>query len=164
MVLVNTKLGSGEVEDFLYLEGELLDRWELDQWLALYTKDARYLVPTPDVDPNASPYEVLFYIADDWNRMEARVHRLSKATAHIEHPHSQTRHFLSNIRVNADDPDQIRTSASFIVYRHQLGTVQSYIGRVSHILVNTDDGLRIREKRCELDGMRLDQGKISIIL
>jgi len=35
----------GEVEDFLYLEAALLDDWQLPQWLALYTADARYEVP-----------------------------------------------------------------------------------------------------------------------
>lgn len=33
-------LTRAEVEDFLYAEAELLDAWELDDWLALYTADA----------------------------------------------------------------------------------------------------------------------------
>ena len=39
-----------EVEDLLYREAELLDDWELDAWLDLYTQDARYVIPCND-DP-----------------------------------------------------------------------------------------------------------------
>ena len=38
-----------EVEQLLYLEARLLDDWNLDAWLALYTPDARYIVPTTDL-------------------------------------------------------------------------------------------------------------------
>jgi len=34
-----------EVENFLVREAALLDEWRLDDWLALFTEDARYLVP-----------------------------------------------------------------------------------------------------------------------
>ncbi len=35
------------VEDFLFREAELLDDWRLDDWAALFTEDARYIVPPP---------------------------------------------------------------------------------------------------------------------
>ena len=45
-----------QVEDFLYLEAELLDDWALDEWLNLYTADARYVVPcTNDPAGAANP-------------------------------------------------------------------------------------------------------------
>ena len=34
-----------EVEDLLFHEAELLDAWDLDTWLTLYTEDSRYVVP-----------------------------------------------------------------------------------------------------------------------
>jgi p-cumate 2,3-dioxygenase beta subunit len=43
-----------EVEQFLYKEAYLLDQWLLDQWLELFTKDARYVVPTTDL-PEGDP-------------------------------------------------------------------------------------------------------------
>ncbi len=54
-----------EVEDFLFLEAELLDGWKLEQWLQLFTPDGRYLVPSCDLPEDASPDKSLFYIADD---------------------------------------------------------------------------------------------------
>ena len=40
-----------EAEDLLFEEAELLDQWKLDQWLALFTEDAAYLVPSTDLPP-----------------------------------------------------------------------------------------------------------------
>ena len=37
-----------DVEAFLYDEAALLDAWRLDDWLALFTRDARYEVPSTD--------------------------------------------------------------------------------------------------------------------
>ncbi|MFD2580187.1 hypothetical protein ACFSTD_19700 [Novosphingobium colocasiae] len=34
-----------KVEDLLFLEADLLDRWMLKEWLALFTEDAWYHVP-----------------------------------------------------------------------------------------------------------------------
>src|SRR5262245_53854066 len=71
-----------QVEDFMYLEAELLDEWRLKEWLALFTADASYYVPATDVAPDASPDTSLFYVADDRFRLEQRVERLLKRTAH----------------------------------------------------------------------------------
>ena len=92
-----------QVEDLLYLEADLLDRWQLDQWLALYTPDAHYFVPPSDIDGDtADPNESLFYINDDHVRMRERVIRLNKVGAHSEHPRSKVRHLVSNVRVRRD--------------------------------------------------------------
>src|SRR2546425_3537112 len=53
-----------EVEDFLYKEGYLLDEWQLDEWLSLFTPDAQYVVPTNDL-PEADPENDLVYIDHD---------------------------------------------------------------------------------------------------
>ena len=58
-----------EIEDFLYHEAALLDDWQLPEWLALYTADARYEVPSTDLPKDASPENNLFYIADDAFRL-----------------------------------------------------------------------------------------------
>ena len=47
-----------EVEEFLVEEAALLDEWRLDEWLALFTEDATYVVPStdlPDGDPSQRP-------------------------------------------------------------------------------------------------------------
>lgn len=153
------------VEDLLYREADLLDRWQLDAWLALYTEDAHYFVPPSDVDGDtASPETSLFYIIDDRVRMEQRVIRLGKVGAHSEHPRSKVRHLVSNVRVERDGAI-IRSRASFAVWRSKDITSDVFVGHYLHEIVEVDGGLRIAKKTCVLDMEALrPHARISIIL
>jgi len=68
-------LGRPQVEDLLYLEARLLDEWRLDEWLELYTSDARYVIPATDT-ADGDPERDLVLIDDDRARMQSRVERL----------------------------------------------------------------------------------------
>jgi p-cumate 2,3-dioxygenase beta subunit len=154
-----------DVEDFLYQEAELLDEWRLPEWLALFTDDAHYLVPSTDLSRDASPDNNLFYIADDRFRLGERVARLMKRTAHSEYPRSKTRHLVSNVRIRNRTPDALEVGAAFVTWRTKDGVTDTYIGSNRYQIVPGAAGLRIREKRChlDLDGLR-PQGRVSILL
>lgn len=154
-----------EVEDFMFLEAELLDEWRLKEWLDLFTADACYYVPATDVSPDATPDNSLFYVADDRFRMEQRVERLLKKTAHAEFPRSKTRHLVSNVRIRARKGDELDVGAAVLTYRTKMGLTETYIGSYRYRIVLTPEGLRIREKRCilDMDGLK-PNGRISIIL
>lgn len=154
-----------EVEDFLYLEADLLDQWRLPEWLELFTDDAIYHVPCTDLPANANPDENLFYIADDRFRLGERVKRLMKRTAHAEFPHSKTRRMVGNVRIRSQGEDGIEVGSVFTTYRTKDGNTDLYFGTQTHRLVSTEVGLKIRAKRCLLDseGLR-PHGRISIVL
>lgn len=154
-----------KVEDLLYLEADLLDRWKLDEWLALFMPDAWYHVPPSDVDGDtADPNNSLFYIVDDAVRLRERVNRLSKIGAHSEHPRSKVRHLVSNVRVERDGA-VIRARSSFVVYRSKDITSDAYIGHYMHEIVEHDGRLMIAGKKAVLDMEALrPHGRISIIL
>jgi p-cumate 2,3-dioxygenase beta subunit len=162
---MSAAVSRNEIEDFLYHEAGLLDEWRLPEWLALFTEDARYEVPSTDLAADASPDENLFYIADDRFRLEQRVARLMKRSGHSEQPRSKTRHLVTNVRIGANGGAGLSVTSAFAVYRTKDGTTDLYVGRAFHDLVAGGDGLRIRRKRCalDLDGLR-PQGRISIIL
>ena len=155
-----------EVEDFLFDEAELLDSWRLEEWLALFSEDCRYLVPPGDLPPDASPEKSLFYIADNHVLLRERVRRLAKRNAHAEYPHSKTRHFLSNVRIlPGSDDNEIAVRCAFLTHRSRAGVRDTFIGSIHYRLVRQDGRLRIREKRCRLDNDNLrEQGRISILL
>jgi p-cumate 2,3-dioxygenase beta subunit len=155
-----------EVEDFLFDEADLLDSWRLEEWLALFTEDCRYLVPPGDLPPDASPESSLFYIADNHVLLRERVRRLAKRNAHAEYPHSRTRHFVSNIRIHpSSNSDQLSVRCAFMTHRSRAGVIDTFIGSSDYRLVRQDGKLRIREKRCRLDSDNLrEQGRISILL
>ena len=154
-----------EVEELMFLEAELLDEWRLKEWLDLFTADSSYFVPATDVPPNASPDTSLFYVADDRFRMEQRVERLLKRTAHAEFPRSKTRHLVSNVRIRGRSADELDVGAAVLTFRTKMGLTETYIGSYRYRIVVTAAGLRIREKRCilDMDGLR-PNGRISIIL
>lgn len=155
-----------QVEDFLFFEAELLDAWRLEEWLALFTEDCRYLVPPGDLPLDASPENTLFYIADNYVLLRERVRRLAKRNAHAEYPHSRTRHFISNVRiVPASHEGELAVRCAFITHRSRARVIDSFIGAADYRLVRQDGALRIREKRCRLDFDNLhEQGRISILL
>ena len=154
-----------EVEELMFLEAELLDEWRLKEWLDLFTADGSYFIPATDVPPNASPDTSLFYVADDRFRMEQRVERLLKRTAHAEFPRSKTRHLVSNVRIRGRSADELDVGAAVLTFRTKMGLTETYIGSYRYRIVVTAAGLRIREKRCilDMDGLR-PNGRISIIL
>lgn len=154
-----------EVEDLLYQEAALLDAWKLDDWLALYTDDACYYVPSADLPADADPGHSLFYIADDRVRLEQRVVRLMKKSAHSEYPRSRTRHLVSNVRVEGGEGGEGTASAAFVTFRSKNGVTDTFMGSLHYRLRRVDGALRIREKRCVLDLENLrPQGRVSIIL
>ena len=153
------------VEDFLWLEADLIDQWRLDEWLEMFTDDAHYYVPPSDVDGDtADPDTSLFYIMDDRNRMQERVIRLKKIGAHSEQPRSKVRHMISNVRVRREGV-MIQARSSFAVWRNKDATSDVFVGHYLHELVEVDGGLKIAKKTCVLDMEALrPHARISIIL
>ena len=152
-----------EVEDFLYQEAALLDEWRLDEWAALFTEDARYVVPTTDL-PEGDPAQDLVFIDDDIVRIRARVKRLNSRHAHREYPWSRTRRFISNVRVRQAGEGDLAVNANALVYRFRSGEVAPYVGRYEYRLKRVDGGFKISHRRATLDHEALtEHGAVSII-
>lgn len=154
-----------DVEEFLYREAALLDEWRIEEWLALFTDDAVYHVPTIGSAPDVQPDNTLFYIADDRVRLRERVIRLGKKSAHAEWPRSRTLHMVGNVLIDERRDDELCVSAVFAVHRHKTGSADVYVGRYRYRLTIIDNTMMIREKRSMLamDALR-PHGRISILL
>ena len=172
MTLEHPRFGSvsdvrrADVEDFLFHEAALLDTWQLDEWLALLTPNATYRVPSND-SPNSDPRASLFTIADDINRIRARVARLKDPAAHAEFPRSRLRRMVGNVRIVSREEPALRIEANFIVYRMRRDEhIRTFIGQYRHELVLGDDGgLRIARREAVLDALELgSMGAVSFIL
>jgi p-cumate 2,3-dioxygenase beta subunit len=153
-----------EVEEFLIYEAALLDEWRLEEWLALMTPDARYLVPPLDA-PDADHRDTLFLIADDRRTLASRVRQLLSGTTWAENPRSRTRRLITNVRLLAWDNGEARVTANFAVWRFQHEQSDVYVGQYRHVLVRDLSGLLLRERRAVLDLETLrPHGKLSFIL
>ena len=153
------------VEYFLFEEAAHLDNWRLDEWLSLFTKDARYLVPTTDLR-DGDPARDMMFIDDDYERLKGRVTRLKSRHAHREYPSSRTRRLITNVRLTRIDASEVEVEASFAVYRSRNEMIAPYVGIYRYTLARQDRGaFLIRRRRAELDLERLtDHGAVSIIL
>ena len=153
-----------EVENFIVREAAMLDEWRLDDWLALFTEDARYVVPATDL-PNADPKESLAIINDDIARLRGRVERLKSRHAHREFPWSRTRRFITNVSIKNTIGEEILVNASFLVYRIRSGQVDPLIGSYVYTLRRVDGALKIAARKAVLDLEALrPHGTLSIIL
>ncbi|HEY0614857.1 MAG TPA: aromatic-ring-hydroxylating dioxygenase subunit beta [Candidatus Elarobacter sp.] len=162
--MIADQITDADVERFLYREAALLDDWRLDEWAALFTDDAAYLIPANDT-PDGDPDRDLMIVDDDHERILARVKRLKSRHAHREYPTSRTRHQVTNVMVERDAGGTLHVNAAFTVWRFRNERGDWYVGRYDYVLVSGENGLRIRSKRATLDMTSLvPVGSVSIIL
>lgn len=154
-----------ELEEFLYTEAALLDAWKLDEWLALFADNARYLVPPAGAADDADPATTLFYVADDYHRLGERVKRLNKVSAHAEFPHSKCRRLVSNVRLLGGTDVDFTVTSNYVTYRSKMGSTQVYFGHHVYVMQKTQGIFKILKKTSFIDADDIrDQNKISIIL
>jgi len=153
-----------DVESFLIEEAWLLDEWRLDDWLSLFAKSARYVVPSTDL-PHGDPKHDLVLIDDDFARLRARIERLQGGSAHRERPWSRTRRIITNVRIAGERAGILDVTAYFQVFRFRMGQEGAFVGRYLYELEPYGDSFRILFRRAELDMETLSvHGAISIIL
>jgi len=167
--MAKTDLTRTEVEDFLFQEADFLDRWALDDWLALWVDSGElsYQV-TPTGEDNAAeldPDKVMFLIADDRFRLEQRIVRMKKTTFHAEYVRSRTRHMYGHVQIITQDSGTLEADFNAAVYRTKKGKTVVYPSRVRARLIKMESGLRLQRKRIELDLDYLaNMGAMTIIL
>jgi p-cumate 2,3-dioxygenase beta subunit len=153
------------VENFLFLEAQLLDEWRLDEWEALLDDDARYLVPSNDCtegDPRGS----LYLIADDRERLHQRVLRLKSPDCHAEYPPSRTCRMISNVRIEGTEDDLVRVAANFTCHRfRRYDRVYPFVGHYRFVLRYNGGDFKIQERKVILASEELGTlGSVSFIL
>ena len=162
---VTTSLLRLELEDFLYYEADLLDRWQLEEWLTLFTERGRWLVPATDL-PDGNPEEDLFLVHDDHFLLSHRVQGLLTKAAHVEYPHSRTRRLVSNVMATETGDGLVELRANFAVHRIRNQADHCYVGSYRHLLERGGErGFRFVERKTVLDHDALrPHGKLSFIL
>lgn len=152
------------IETFLYREADLLDRWQLSEWLALFTREAYYQVPPLDAR-ELPPEQALYLVDDNYERLSSRIKQLLKGNAHSESPVSRTRRAVTNVLFESKSSGEIHVGANFIIHRVRRELLDVYMGRYEHILVQAEGQLKFRLRKAVLDLEALrPQGKVSIII
>jgi 3-phenylpropionate/cinnamic acid dioxygenase small subunit len=149
-----------EVESFLYREAWLLDERRFDEWLDLFTDDARYVLlmrekaQRAEPGPGGAPVQVL--CDDDKRFLALRVRRLDTNLAHSERPPSITRHLIAGVHVVAEDGDEVGVRSSFLVHQARLETdAYTFFGGREDRLRQVDGQWRIARRQAVLDHIHL---------
>ncbi|TQM68357.1 phthalate 3,4-dioxygenase beta subunit [Actinomadura hallensis] len=102
-------------------ETYLLDRQELDEWLARMTEDVHYYMPIRVTTSLGAGYDTarrMAHFDEDLYSLERRVARLRTGHAWTEDPPSRLRHHLSNVRTFATDvPGEILVESAVLLFR-----------------------------------------------
>ena len=137
-------------ERFLVHAARLLDEARFDEWLALFTADAWYWVPS---QPNQkSPRDTVSLIYDDRRLLETRVRRLMSPRIYSQEPRSRTSRIVANVTIEEAAAEgsacTVRSKFQLLEYRRNAQT--AYAGTSFHRLVRVGDDIRIAWKRVDL--------------
>ena len=162
-----------QIEDFYYLEAELLDERKLREWFELFADDVRYWMPIRHntLERPASVAEELskpgegYYFDDDIKSLKIRVERAYSKIAWAEVPPSRTRHLITNVRVKKDHGNEIEVHSNFLLYRTRMETDKDmFVGTRQDILRRVNGSFKIARRTIILDQAVLDAKNISVFL
>lgn len=135
-------------EQFLLHEARLLDEGKFDDWLALFTPEAWYWVPSePD---QADPFETVSLIYDDRRLLETRVRRLSSPRMYSQEPRSRTTRIVSNITIEEVERNACTVRSKFMMIEYRREQQRLFGGTMRHRLVQSDGRIMIAWKRVDL--------------
>jgi 3-phenylpropionate/cinnamic acid dioxygenase small subunit len=110
-----------EIEEFLFMEAELLDAHDFKGWLEQLTEDIHYLMPvrvTREKTAGRGFDDRMAHMDEDYDSLEMRALRVDTEYAWAEEPPSRTRHFVTNVRVSTgDDDDELAVRSNLLLYR-----------------------------------------------
>jgi len=135
-------------EQFLLHEAQLLDEAKFDEWLALFTAEAWYWVPSePD---QADPVETVSLIYDDRRLLETRVRRLASPRMYSQEPRSRTSRMVGNVSIEDADRDACTVRCKFMMIEYRREQQRLFGGTMLHRLVQSDGRIMIAWKRVNL--------------
>lgn len=153
-----------EVEAFLYAEAELLDERRYEDWLALFTDDARYWMPIRRNVPPDTPEREFTREGVDVNWFDEGKDTLSRRVAQIrtgvhwaEEPPSRLCHMITNVQIlraapPGPAPRELAVKSRFLVYRNRVETeTDLLVGKREDLLRRLDGRWRIARRRIVLD-------------
>ncbi len=153
-----------ELEEFLYREAELLDERRYEEWLGLFTEDARYWMPMRrNVPRDELEREFTREGADvNWfdegkETLTRRVKQILTGVHWAEEPPSRICHMVSNVQIVTPSPAgpapaEVAVKSRFLVYRNRVETeTDLLVGKREDLLRRVDGGWRIARRKIVLD-------------
>jgi len=133
---------------FLEHEARLLDEAKFDDWLALFTADAWYWVPSEPGQSN--PHDTVSLIYDDRRLLETRVRRLASPRMYSQEPRSRTSRVVANATIEDSEGRAATVRSKFLMIEYRREQQRLFAGTAWHRLVQLEGAVRIAWKRVDL--------------
>ena len=158
------------VEQFLYYEANLLDGFDLEEWLTLLDEDILLQVPVraarhpgserPEFSDESN------YLREDYDMIRERVGRLSKEYAWSENPRSRVRHVIGNVQILDTTDHSLEVANNQHVFRSYGDTADhDMISAQRHTTLCDDaDGYTITGRTVYLDHSILNTKNLTLPL
>jgi len=130
-------------------EARLLDQLRYDDWLAMYTPECIYWVPsTPAAGDPRREISVMF---DDRRRLEDRIYRMRTGFAWSQAPASRTVRLITNVEVFGTARDDVRMLRSnFMISEFWGDETRVLTGWAGHRVVQQGGAWKIQAKQINL--------------
>jgi 3-phenylpropionate/cinnamic acid dioxygenase small subunit len=133
------------VENFLYREARLMDTHAYDEWLALWTDDALYWVPSNDDEIDPERHVSIVY--ENRARLEDRIARLKSGAAYAQDPKSRLSRIVSNVEIAEANSDGLLVQSAFNLTALRRGRMDIFAGRSNYKLRGDGDSFKIAYKK-----------------
>jgi benzoate/toluate 1,2-dioxygenase beta subunit len=130
-------------------EARLLDQLKYEDWLALYTAECIYWVPST---PNAGdPRREIAVMFDDRRRLEDRIYRLRTGFAWSQAPASRTVRLIANVETFLTAREDVRMLRSnFLISEFWGDETRILTGWAGHRVVHDGAAWKIQAKQVNL--------------
>lgn len=158
-----------EIEDFYYIEAELLDERRWEEWLELFAPELEYTAPirVSRKSPASDIIDELGHFDDTMASLTLRAKRLRTDVAWCEDPPSHTRRLITNLRVRpTDDPDRLQVRTNMLLFRSRgdMGAYDLIVGERQDVLRREGVGWLIAKRRIVLDQSSLGTKNLGVFL
>jgi benzoate/toluate 1,2-dioxygenase beta subunit len=138
------------VEELIYREAALLDEKKWQDWLALYTGDAVFWMPSwaSESETTADPeLELNLLYLKGRAHLEDRVFRIETGRSFASVPMDRTTHLVGNVMVTGVENGEVAARASWIVHSYGQRGALTRGGSYEYKLRREGDSLRIARKK-----------------
>jgi 3-phenylpropionate/cinnamic acid dioxygenase small subunit len=152
-----------EIEDFFYMEADLLDERDYDRWLDLLAEDVVYWMPMrknvsyANRAKDITAEDDVAWFHDDKETLRKRVKQIQTGIHWADEPISRVAHVITNVRLAEpisalDEGARATTKCRFIVYRNRLESeTDLLVGRREDTLTRLGGELKIARRKIILD-------------
>jgi 3-phenylpropionate/cinnamic acid dioxygenase small subunit len=153
-----------EVDDFYRREVLLLQDRRYREWLELMDPGIRYRVPVTTSTANGFVMhdDELGYYDENLELLQARVAKLESRHSWVEHPPSRLRYFVQVLEASRGEDGILTARSNVMLLQYRWNMEQHFSGERTDTLLDTDGGLRLRERRVVLDRQVLGQQGLSV--